>query len=62
MEEQEVEDRQEVKPGYKTSRPLPCGPFLPVKLYFLKVPQPSRNVPPDDQVFKNVSLKRTLHI
>lgn len=61
-EEQEVENRQEVKPGRKTSRPLPSGSLPPVKLHFLKVPQPSSTVSTaGDQVSKNVSLKGTLH-
>lgn len=44
LDEQKVEskNRQEVGPGYKTPRPAYSDVLPPGRLFFLKVPQPSR--------------------
>lgn len=59
---QEVENRQEVEPGYETSIHDSSGVLPPDRLHLPKVPQPLQTVPPaGDQMFKHVSPWVTLH-
>lgn len=54
-----AEKRQGLRLSYKISMSASRNPTLPVKLYLLKIPQPSQVVTlAGDQVFKNVSLCR----
>lgn len=49
--------------GYKTSGPIPNEALPPSVLCLLKLPQPSRTVPPvGDQVFKHMCLKGAVHV
>lgn len=60
---QEAVSIQEVLPEYRTSRLAPTASLPPARLRLLRVPQPSKSVPPaEDQVSESLITWEKLYI
>lgn len=58
----EVENGQEVRKNYKTSRPTSADPLPPAMVYFLQLPQASKIAPPTGEHVQTFELTGTFHI